>query len=173
MKWAVGAIAALALGVLTLPAFLNSESHEVVEGAACPTGGMANLDLTMKDMDGKDFKLADNKGKVILLNFWATWCAPCVAEIPDFVKVYEANKDRGFTIVGVLTEDGVDEARAFASEKKMTYPVTVITPAIEDAYGPLWGLPTSVLIARDGSVCLRHPGPMSREQLEKEIKRLL
>ena len=172
-KWLVGGVAALALGVLTLPVFLDSESHAVPEGASCKAEGMADLNLTMKDMDGKDFKLADHKGKVILLNFWATWCAPCVAEIPDFVKVYEEHKNRGLLIVGVLTEDGVEQARTFASENKMTYPVTVITPAVEDAYGPLWGLPTSVLIARDGSVCLRRPGPLSKEQLEKEVKRLL
>ena len=177
MKWVIGAVAALALGVLTLPVFLTSRSHNAdpvtVTGASCKGEGMANLDLAMKDMDGKDFKLANQKGKVVLLNFWATWCGPCVAEIPDFVKVYEEHKDRGFLIVGVLTEDGVDQARVFASEKKMTYPVTLITPEMEEAYGPLFGLPTSVLIARDGSVCLRRPGALSKEELEKEVKRLL
>ena len=173
MKWVIGAIAALALGVLTLPAFLDSESHEVPEGAVCKAEGMANLSLTLKDMNGADVKLADQKGKVILLNFWATWCAPCLAEIPEFIKVYEEKKGDGFTILGVSTDDTPEQLRAFASEHKVTYPLLLLTPAVEDAYGPLFGLPTSILIARDGSVCKRHFGPMSKEQLEREIKPLL
>jgi peroxiredoxin len=173
MKWMVGAIAALALGVLTLPVFLDSESHEPVEGATCKAEGPANLDLTLKDMNGADVKLSDYKGKVILLNFWATWCPPCLAEIPEFIKVYDEKKGDGFAILGVSTDDTPEQLRAFASEKKVTYPLLLITPEMEDAYGPLFGLPTSILIARDGSVCKRHFGPMSKEQLEKELKPLL
>jgi thiol-disulfide isomerase/thioredoxin len=172
-KWLIGAVAALGLGVLTLPAFLNHDDEQVVTGGQCKAEGMAKLDLTMKDMNGKPFKLADQKGKVILLNFWATWCAPCRAEIPDFVSVYNENKDKGFVIIGVLTEDAPEAVPPFAAEMKMNYPLTINTPEMEDAYGPLIGLPASVLIARDGSVCKRHFGPMSKQMLEKEIKSLL
>ena len=172
-KWLIGAVAALGLGVLTLPAFLNHDDDHPAVGGQCKAEGMARLDLTMKDMNGKDFKLADQKGKVILLNFWATWCGPCRAEIPDFVSVYNENKDKGFVIIGVLTEDSPEAVPPFAAEMKMNYPLTIITPEMEDAYGPLIGLPASVLIARDGSVCKRHFGPMSKEMLEKEIKPLL
>jgi thiol-disulfide isomerase/thioredoxin len=107
------------------------------------------------------------------LNFWATWCAPCLAEIPEFVKFYEDKKDDGFVIVGVLTEDSGENLKAFASANKMTYPLVMMEPKLEDAYGPIFGLPTSILIARDGSVCKRHFGPMSGEQLKREIKSLL
>ena len=173
MKWIIGAVAALALGVLTLPALLESE-HPGAEGTAtCKAEGTANLNLTLKDMNGAAVKLADHKGKVILLNFWATWCPPCLAEIPEFIKVYEEKKKDGFLILGVSTDDTADQLKAFASEKRVNYPLLLITPELEDAYGPLFGLPTSVLIARDGSVCKRHFGPMSKEQLEKEIKPLL
>ena len=72
-----------------------------------------------------------------------------------------------------MTEDSIDQVRSFAQERNMTYPITMITPEVEDAYGPLFGLPTSILIARDGSVCKRQFGPMSKEQLEKELKPLL
>ena len=173
MKWVVGAVAALALGVLTVPVFLDSESRVPREGASCKAEGTANLGLTMKDMNGADVKLADHKGKVILVNFWATWCPPCLAEIPEFIKVYNEKKGEGFVILGVSTDDTADQLKAFASEKKVTYPLLLITPEVEDAYGPLFGLPTSILIARDGSVCKRHFGPMSKEQLEQEIKPLL
>lgn len=173
VKWALGAVAALALGVLTLPTMLESDAATPVEGGSCKAEGMANLNLTVKDMNGADVKLADHKGKVILLNFWATWCPPCLVEIPEFVKVYEEKKNDGFTILGVSTDDTAEQLQAFASEKKVTYPLLMISPELEDAYGPLFGLPTSVLIARDGSVCKRHFGPMSKEQLEKELKPLL
>ena len=173
-KWLIGAAAAIALGLLTLPTLLRSDTASAppVEGAACKEG-TANLDFTLKDMNGADFKLAELKGKVVLLNFWATWCAPCLAEIPEFIKAYDDHKDKGFVIVGVLTEDSGASLRAFASEKKMNYPLVMITPEFEDAYGPIFGLPTSVLVARDGSVCKRHFGPMSKEQLETQLKPLL
>jgi peroxiredoxin len=171
VKWIVGAVAALALGVLTLPPLLE---HDDPGGApACKAEGTANLDLTVKDMNGADFKLADQKGKVILLNFWATWCPPCLVEIPEFIKVYDEKKSEGFMILGVSTDDTAEQLRAFAADKRVNYPLLMLTPEVEDAYGPLFGLPTSVLIARDGSVCKRHFGPLSKEQLEKEIKPLL
>ncbi len=172
-KWAIGAVAALALGLFTLPTLLRSDRGAAAEGAICKAEGPANLGFTLKDMNGADFKLAEQKGKVVLVNFWATWCAPCLVEIPEFVKFYEEQKDKGFVIVGVLTEDSPENLRQFATEKRMNYPLVVMTPELEDAYGPIFGLPTSVLIARDGSVCKRHFGPMSRDQLEKEIKPLL
>ena len=173
MKWVVGGVAALALGLLTLPACLDRDSHDPAAAPACKAEGTANLKLTMKDMNGADVKLADHKGKVILLNFWATWCPPCLAEIPEFVKVYQEKKAEGFTILGVSTDDTPEQLQAFAAEHKVPYPLLLITPEVEDAYGPLFGLPTSILIARDGSVCKRHFGPMSKEQLEKELKALL
>jgi peroxiredoxin len=175
-KWMIGGAAAIALALLTLPTMLRERAQAqipVVEGASCKGEGMANLDFTLKDMNGANMKLADLKGKVVLLNFWATWCAPCLMEIPEFVKAYEEHKSKGFEIVGVLTEDSGDQLKAFASEHNMNYPLVINTPELEDAYGPIFGLPTSVMIARDGSVCKRHFGPMSKEQLEKELKPLL
>jgi peroxiredoxin len=169
----IGTAAALALGLLTLPVFMKSADPSVVRDATCKAEGPANLDLTLKDVNGADFKLSEQKGKVILMNFWATWCAPCLVEIPEFVKFYEEKKDKGFVIIGVLTEDSGETLKQFASERKMNYPLVINRPEMEDAYGPIFGLPTSVLIARDGSVCKRHFGPMSKEQLEREVKSLL
>ena len=174
-KWMIGAAAALALGLFTLPVFMKSADPAAVSdaGATCKAEGPANLNFTLKDMNGADFKLAEQKGKVVLMNFWATWCAPCLAEIPEFVKFYEEKKDQGFVLVGVLTEDSGENLRAFVTEKKMTYPIVLSKPELEDAFAPIPGLPTSVLVARDGSVCKRQFGPMTREQLEREVKSLL
>jgi thiol-disulfide isomerase/thioredoxin len=180
VKWIVAAAAALALGLLTLPGFLTrggGDSHEVATAgqpaASCKAEGPANLALTMKDMNGADFKLADLKGKVLLVNFWASWCAPCLQEIPEFIKVREEYHDKGFEIVGISTDDTPEQLRDFASKYKTNYPLLQVTGEAEDAYGPVFGLPTSIIVARDGSVCKRHFGPLSKEQLEKEIKGLL
>lgn len=183
-KWIVAAAAALGLGLLTLPAFLTGgkdDSHAVAASgsdtppaaASCKAEGPANLSLTMKDMNGADFKLADLKGKVVLVNFWASWCAPCLAEIPEFIKVREAYHDKGFEIIGISTDDTPEQLRDFAAKYKTNYPLLQVTGEAEDAYGPVFGLPTSIIVARDGSVCKRHFGPLSKEQLEAEIKGLL
>ena len=177
-KWLLAAMAAVALGVLTLPPFLTggadpSESLTAAAGASCKAEGPANLDLTMKDMNDADFKLSSLKGKVVLVNFWASWCAPCLAEIPEFIKVREELHGKGFEILGISTDDTPEQLRDFASKYKTNYPLVQVTAEAEEAYGPVFGLPTSILVARDGSVCKRHFGPLSKEELEKQVKSLL
>jgi thiol-disulfide isomerase/thioredoxin len=177
-KWMMAAVAALALGVLTLPRFMTGGDAARTEGAAgksasCQAEGPANLNLTLKDMNDADFRLSSLKGKVVLVNFWASWCAPCLAEIPEFIKVREAYSDKGFEILGISTDDTPEQLRDFAAKYKTNYPLVQVTAEAEEAYGPVFGLPTSILVARDGSVCKRHFGPLSKEQLEKELKSLL
>ena len=177
-KWVLAGVAALALGIFTLPLFLTGgqidETAEAHEGsAACKAEGPANLNFTLKDMNDVDYRMNDLKGKVVLVNFWASWCAPCLAEIPEFIKVREAYHDKGFEIVGISTDDTPEQLRAFAEKYKTNYPLVQVTSEVEEAFGPVFGLPTSVLVARDGSVCKRHFGPISKEQLEKELKPLL
>src|SRR5687767_2115841 len=182
-KWIVAAAAALGLGLLTLPTFLTGGDDHADEvavtgsttppAASCKAEGPANLSLTMKDMNGADYKLADLKGKVVLVNFWASWCAPCLAEIPEFIKVREEYHDKGFEIIGISTDDTPEQLRDFAAKYKTNYPLLQVTGEAEDAYGPVFGLPTSIIVARDGSVCKRHFGPLSKEQLEAGIKGLM
>jgi thiol-disulfide isomerase/thioredoxin len=178
-KWVVAAAAALALGVLTLPRFMTGGTGaDGSEGAgitrqSCKAEGAANLDFTLKDMHDADYKLSALKGKVVLVNFWASWCAPCLAEIPEFIKVHEQYSEKGFEILGISTDDTPEQLRDFAAKYKTNYPLVQVSAEVEDAYGPVFGLPTSILVARDGSVCKRHFGPLSKEQLEKELKSLL
>lgn len=177
-KWVTAAAAALALGLLTLPRFLTSGAASSADatpsGASCKAEGpAANLSFTLKDMNNADYKMSDLKGKVVLVNFWASWCAPCIAEIPEFIKVRAELHDRGFEILGISTDDTPEQLRDFAAKFSTNYPLVQVTAEVEDAYGPVFGLPTSILIARDGSVCKRHFGPLSKEQLEAELKPLL
>ena len=118
--------------------------------------------------------MADYKGKVVLLNFWATWCGPCKVEIPEFVELYDQYKDKGLVIVGVSVDDSPEQLQAFMKEYKMNYPVLQMTPdGRERPTGRSTAYPTSFLIARDGSICIKHLGPATKAQFEKEIKALL
>lgn len=137
-------------------------------------GKMARLDFTLKDMSGVDVTLSTFKGKVILVNFWATWCGPCKAEIPDLVQLQTQYKD-DLVVLGVSIDDPVEKLRPYAAEYKMNYPVLVGNGRedFQDAYGPLFGIPVSVIVDREGRIAKKHSGIATREQFEREIKALL
>ena len=125
-------------------------------------------------LDGKDVSLTSFKGKVILLNFWATWCGPCKIEIPAFVELQNAYKN-DLVVVGYSVDDKPAQARAFANQLKMNYPILLGDGRedVQDAFGPIWGIPASFLISRDGRVCKKHLGIAPKAVFEKEIKALL
>jgi len=144
--------------------------------AACqPNAKTANFDFTLKDLHGKPMHLSELKGKVVLLDFWATWCGPCKMEVPGFVELYDKYKGQGFEIVGLLTQDDPANAPAFIDKFKMNYRVLDANDqeSLEDAYGPLFGLPTSFLISKDGLICRTHIGFSPKDQFEREIQALL
>ena len=134
----------------------------------------ANLDFTMKDLAGKPVSLTSYKGKVILLNFWATWCGPCKAEIPGFVELQEKYRN-DLIVVGYSVDDEAPKAKAFADEYKINYPILLGEGRedVQDAYGPIWGIPASFIISRDGKVCKKHLGIAPKAVFEREIKALL
>jgi len=135
----------------------------------------ANLDFTLKDMNGQDVRLSDLKGQVVLLNFWATWCAPCRLEIPWFVEFQEKYKGKGLRVVGISVDDPPEALPPFASRFKINYPVLVGSDRedVQTAYGPIFGVPTTFIIGRDGRICIKHIGQVAKEQFENEIRSLL
>ena len=137
-------------------------------------GKPAKLDFTLKDMHGVDVHLESFKGKVILLNFWATWCGPCRAEIPSLVELQEQYKD-DLVILGLSVDDTAEKLLPYAAEFKMNYPVLVGNGRedVQEAFGPLFGIPVSVIIGRDGVIAKKHSGIATKEQIEREIQTLL
>lgn len=180
-RWIAAGAAACALALLTVPMLMSgggtgaaSVSEAVVpDNAVCKGEGVANFDFTLKDPSGGTVRMSDYKGKVVLLNFWGTWCPPCRREIPDLIEMQAAYADKGFVILGVAFEDTAEAVKSYAEEMKINYPLAMAQDDFEDAYGPVYGLPISLFIARDGSICKKHMGQVTKERVEHEIKSLL
>lgn len=135
----------------------------------------AKLEFTLRDAAGNDVKLSSFAGKVILLNFWATWCAPCRQEIPGLIELYDAYRARGLVILGVSIDTPSTPLEPFMKELEIDYPVLIGggRTDFQDAFGPPLAYPTSFLIARDGSICSKHTGAVSKENFEDQIVALL
>lgn len=176
VRWVIGAAAALALSLASLGLPRTSLDANVPAGSVCEPGAKAApMNFTLKNMENRDVRLADFKGKVILLNFWATWCGPCKLEIPLFVDFQSKYGKSGLQIVGISIDDTIDKLKPFALEFKMNYPVLQGRgyDDVQDLYGPMLGIPTTIVIARDGTLCRRHVGLSTRDAFEREIKSLL
>jgi peroxiredoxin len=177
IRWVIATAAVPALVLLILNLRLPmSDGGLAPDVVACQANAKpATLDFTLKDTDNRDVRLGDFKGKVIVLNFWATWCGPCALEIPGFVELQNAYGQRGLQVVGVSIDDTLEKLKPFAARFGMNYPVLqgLGQDSVQDAFGPIIGLPTTVVIGRDGRVCRKHTGLSTKEAFEREIKSLL
>ena len=179
----MGAVA-LALGMLTLipePGSVDldapppaADADAAGEIGALTVGSDAPLNYTLKDVNGVDVHLASFEGKVILINFWATWCGPCRIEIPYLIELQSQYRD-DLVILGISVDDTAEQMMPYATEMQINYPLLVGLGRddVQEAYGPLWGIPVSVFIDRDGKVHKRHSGIASKEQFEHEIQAAL
>jgi len=130
--------------------------------------------FTLKDADGKSVSLADYKGKVVLLNFWATWCGPCKVEIPWFIEFEQRFKDRGFSVLGVsMDEEGWEVVRPYISRSRVNYRILVGSDDLAQQYGGVESLPTTFLIDKSGRIASTHVGLISKSDYENEIVQLL
>lgn len=130
--------------------------------------------FSMKNLAGEEVRLADLKDKVVILNFWATWCGPCRSEIPAFIKFQEAYRERGVEVVGVsLDDEEADYVGKVATRFGINYQVLMGTQEVVAAYGPIKAIPTTVIIDRMGNLYSRQLGVMSFDKLEQAIKPIL
>lgn len=187
LRWVIAAAGAGALVWLIaggLPGRSGSvDTPAIARGPAtpppadiCPAGmEPAKLDYTLKNIDGAPVSLADYKGKVLLIDFWATWCGPCKVEIPGFIDLQEKYGKQGLQIIGVSVDDTPDKLKPYVADMKMNYPVLqgLGHDDLLDEYGTMISIPVSVVISRDGKICSRHMGLTETETFEAKIKALL
>ena len=140
-------------------------------------------EVTFKDLQGKDVSLASLKGKVVIVNFWATWCEPCQAEIPWMIGFQKKYADKGFTLLGVaMDEEGKSVVEPYVQKTQfnvdghpttMNYPIVLGDDDLAAKFGGLLGLPTTYVVTRDGKVAKRYIGLATEADLDKLIQSLL
>jgi thiol-disulfide isomerase/thioredoxin len=128
--------------------------------------------FTVKDIDGREILPASLRGQVVIINFWATWCGPCRAEIPDLVALQHKYKDT-LQVIGISEDEaGVEVVQRFAAEHKINYPIAMITPEIEKLYPGISALPTSFILDRESRVVQKHVGMLNARTTEYEARHL-
>jgi peroxiredoxin len=137
-------------------------------------GGKSAPSFTLQDLNGKTVSLSDFKGKVVVLDFWATWCPPCVKEIPHFIALYEQYKDQGFAMVGISVDrEGIGVVSSFAQKHQINYPILMADGQVANAYGGITGIPTTFVIDSAGNIRQKYIGYRDKAVFEADIKALL
>jgi cytochrome c biogenesis protein CcmG/thiol:disulfide interchange protein DsbE len=158
-----------------------AEKHWLTGGKSGSSGPLSDAPtVALKDLEGNDVTLAQFRGKVVLVNFWATWCQPCQIEMPWFIEFQEKYGARGFTVLGVAMDDeGKDVVGPFIEKeefdvdghkRKVNYPILIGNDDIAAKFGGLLGLPTTLVISRDGKITKRFIGLVNHELIVKEIE---
>ena len=156
---------------------------EARAGSAAPGGGAAPSsspsqgapapDFDLTTLSGEPLRLADHRGKVVLVDFWASWCGPCRMEVPHLIDLQQTYGARGFQILGVAVSDREENVRLFADRMGLNYPTGMGTAEVVEAYGGFTSIPTSFLVAPDGSIAARYTGYQDRRVFAEAIEKLL
>ncbi|MDD5543769.1 MAG: TlpA disulfide reductase family protein [Acidobacteriia bacterium] len=160
--------------LLMAPEACSRYSKPTAESKQAATQGAPAPDFTAKNLDGKDVKLSDFRGKVVLVNFWAVWCGPCNVEVPELVDLYNMYRDKGFVVLGISDNSDLKDIKSFVTEKRMGYPIVIDPGEISDEYN-VTGFPTSFLLDRNGNIVQEYPGysPSLMKKVALQIQKLI
>ncbi len=171
-KCAVVCVAAI--GIAWWAAVSPARGAEITGKDPAGAPGEAAPDFALTNLAGKTVRLSDFKGKIVLLDFWATWCAPCREEIPDFIQLQKQYSGRGFTVLGIaLDEDGAAVVKPLAQKLGVNYPLVIGDTQVAARYGGIQAVPTAFLIGRDGRILKAFVGARSKSEWEQTIRRAL
>ena len=170
-KWILLGLALIAIAGL----YFTTRHHGVPTGTRGKGIAEQSLapDFSLPDLSGQKLDLSSYRGKVGLLDFWATWCDPCREESPHFVELQKRYGDQGLQIIGVSMDDEAEPVRDFYQRFKMNYPVVMGNAKTGELYGGVLGLPIAFLIGRDGRITAKHIGATDISVFEREIATLL
>lgn len=167
----IGAVGALALGMIAW-AHWHAKKPGIIQISVTDRNGLApNLALT--DLNGTVLDTSSLKGKIVVVNFWAAWCTPCTHEVPQFISLQRKYESQGVQVIGISIDDSESELRDFYHKFGMNYPVIAGSQQIAQAYGGILGLPTTLIIDRDGTIQKKINGATDFASLEKEVALLL
>jgi|SRR5579859_258006 len=167
-------VAAVVAAAMLYFGFHMARRSGAIPGRASVTKSSVAPDFTLESLDGKNVRLADLRGKAVLLNFWATWCGPCKIETPWLVQLQNQYGPQGLQVIGVAMDDsGKEDIAKFAKEMGMNYPVLLGKESVGEAYGGVPALPESFFIGRDGKIVGKIMGLESRSEIEDSIKKAL
>ena len=172
----VGGVA-LALAIAAPNRERGADSHRTIPTTAHATNQAVDdkpaPNFALTDMNGKTIHLSDFKGKVVVLNFWATWCPPCRKEIPDFIELQQQYKDKGLQFIGIaLDEDGLAKVKPFVDASHITYPILLPNSSIAP-FGEMNVIPVTYLIDRKGVLRTHYVGMRQKSVLEEMVRPLL
>jgi cytochrome c biogenesis protein CcmG, thiol:disulfide interchange protein DsbE len=159
-------IVVLALSVYLFPVVQNRFAF----ARSRPSAHEAAPDFLLKALAGKDFHLSDYKGKVVLVNFFASWCPPCKMEIPGFEKIYMSHKDRGFVVVGIALDEVTP---SFIQKMGITYPVVAANDNVISDYGSVSSIPVSFLVGKDGRIIKKISGMYFEPSMKNDVESAL
>ena len=151
---------------------LPHDPYSAPLNAATQESKLADFETQL--LNGESFQLSNQKGKVVLLNIWATWCPPCEEETPDLVELYEKYQDKDVEFLGIsIDEQGESVVQPFVEKYDVNYPITIDDGTIMDKYGPLMGVPTTYLIDKEGNLRYFATGAVTKKEIELRLEKLL
>lgn len=163
---AVSVVGVMALVLLTLGVPAGSGQAQQQRTKA--------YDFALKDLDGKVHRLSDYRGKVVIVDFWDTWCPPCRKGIPEFVELHKAYADKGFAMIGVAGgRYGVEAVRSFVRQNRVPYVNLLANDEVYKGFGPIDAIPTTFVIDQQGYVYQKYVGYTPKDVFERDIKKLL